>query len=161
MSTPLSVTTPVSSDQISNTTAANNSLQNLTANNFVQFLVTELQNQDPLNPTSSDQMLSQLSEIGQLQSSTNLTTSLQGMVQQNQIAAASGMIGKLVTGTDQNSNPVQGNVTAVQVTSTGVNLSLDSGATLPLANVTAISNPVGSATTSTASTTGTTGATAS
>lgn len=137
-----------STSSSSSTTSANNSL---TANDFIKFMVTQLQNQDPLDPTDSNEMLSQMSEIGQLQSSTDLQNSLTTMVQQNQIASASNMIGKYVEGTDQNSNQVSGSVTAVQVTTNGVNLTIDTGDTVPLNNVTAITNapPASSATTST------------
>jgi flagellar hook assembly protein FlgD len=99
-------------------------------------------------------MLSQMSEIGQLQSSDTLQTDLTSMVQQNQVSSAGAMIGKLVQGTDSNQNQQTGIVTAVQVT-TGcvVNLSLNNGATVPMANITAITN----APTSTSSTSSTTG----
>jgi flagellar basal-body rod modification protein FlgD len=107
----------------------------------MQFLITQLQNQDPLDPTSSDEMLTQMSEIGQLQSSDTLQTDLSGMVQQNQVSAAASMIGKSVQGTDQNQNPVSGNVTAVQVTTNGVNLQLDSGSSVALSAVTSITAP--------------------
>jgi flagellar basal-body rod modification protein FlgD len=124
----------------------------------MQFLITQLQNQDPLDPTDSDEMLTQMSEIGQLESSTNLETDLTGMVQQNQVSAAASMIGKAIQGTDANQNPASGNVTAVQVTSSGVNLQLDSGDTVPLSGVTSITNPTSpsSASTSSASSTSTT-----
>jgi flagellar basal-body rod modification protein FlgD len=107
----------------------------------MQFLITQLQNQDPLDPTSSDEMLTQMSEIGQLESSDDLQTDLSGMVQQNQVSAAASMIGKSVQGTDQNQNPVSGNVTAVQVTTNGVNLQLDSGSSVALSAVTSITAP--------------------
>jgi flagellar basal-body rod modification protein FlgD len=103
-------------------------------------MVTELQNQNPLDPTDSNEMLQQMSEIGQLQSQDTLQTDLTGMVQQNQVSAASNMIGKLVQGTDQNSNSISGLVTGVQVSSSGVSLSLNTGATMSMANVTAITN---------------------
>jgi len=112
----------------------------LTPNDFVKFLVTELQNQDPTNATDPNQILTQVSEIGQLQSSTTLQTDLTGLVQQNQISSAGGLIGKLIQGTDANQNPQTGIVSGVQVTSTGVNLTLGSGASVPLSNVTAITN---------------------
>ena len=122
-----------STNASSGSTSAANSL---TANDFIQFLVTELQNQDPLNPTDSNQMLSQMSQIGQLESADNLQTSLTGMVQQNQMSAASSMIGKYVQGTDQNKNPINGIVAAVQVNSNGVvNLMLNSGVSMPMNNV--------------------------
>jgi hypothetical protein len=96
-------------------------------------------------------MLSQMSEIGQLQSADTLQSSLTSMVQQNQVASASAMIGKLVQGTDANQNPLAGIVSAVQVSSSGVNLTLSTGATLPMNNVTAITNAPTTATTATSS----------
>jgi flagellar basal-body rod modification protein FlgD len=129
---------------ISNTGSANsastvpNSSSQLTANDFIQFMITQLQNQDPLDPTDSNQMLSQMSQIGQLESATSLQSSLTTMVQQNQIASAANMIGKYIQGTDQNSNQVGGTVSAVQVTTNGVNLTINTGDTVPLNNVSAI-----------------------
>jgi flagellar basal-body rod modification protein FlgD len=140
-----------SSNSSSGTNSASAATQ-LTANDFIQFMVTQLQNQDPLDPTDSNQMLTQMSQIGQLESSTSLQTSLTGMVQQNQVAAASAMIGKEVNGTDQFSNAVSGVVSAVQVTSNGVQLSLDSGSTVSMNNVTSITDAP-STTTGTTSTT--------
>lgn len=129
------------SSSTSNSSASAPSAANtLTANDFIKFMITQLQNQDPLNPTDSNQMLTQMSQIGQLESSTNLQSSLSTMVQQNQIASAANMIGKYVQGTDQNSNKTTGTVTAVQVTTNGVNLTMDNGDTVPLNNVTAITN---------------------
>jgi flagellar basal-body rod modification protein FlgD len=130
-----------STNSTSNSAAVAPSAANtLTANDFIQFMVTQLQNQDPLNPTDSNQMLTQMSEIGQLESSTNLQSSLTTMVQQNQIASAANMIGKYAQGTDQNSNQTAGTITAVQVTTGGVNLTMDNGDTMPLNNVTSITN---------------------
>jgi flagellar basal-body rod modification protein FlgD len=121
----------------------------------MSFMITELQNQDPLNPTDSNTMLQQMSEIGQLQSSNTLQTDLTTMVQQNQVASASTMIGKTVKGTDANNNPASGTVTSVQVTSSAVNVTLDNGTTVPMANITSITGAASTATTG-GSTTGTT-----
>jgi hypothetical protein len=59
------------------------------------------------------------------------------------------MIGKYAQGTDVNSNQTSGTITAVQVTTNGVNLSMDNGDTMPLNSVTAITNapPASSSTT--------------
>jgi flagellar basal-body rod modification protein FlgD len=122
------------------------------------MMVTQLQNQDPLNPTSSADLLSQMSQIGQLQSADQLQTTLTGLTTQNQIGAASSLIGKAVTGTDANNKPVGGTVTSVTISqipgttsnggvaTTSVNLNLDDGDVLPLSNVTAIAPPATTAT---------------
>lgn len=111
----------------------------LNSQDFINMMITQLEHQDPLQPTSSDQLLSQMSQIGQMQSSSQLQTTLSGLAQQNQIGAASALIGKTVQGVDSNQNSLNGIVTSVQVSSTGVSLSLDNGHSLPLTGVTNIS----------------------
>jgi flagellar basal-body rod modification protein FlgD len=141
-------------------TSSTNSSLNLSASDFVNIMVTQLQNQDPLNPTDSGQLLTQISQIGQLESSTQLQSSLTNFVQQSQIGAASALIGKTVTGNDSNNNPVSGTVTSVSVNTSGAGLILDSGSTLPLGSITNITNPsaasTASSTAGSASSTGTT-----
>ncbi len=112
---------------------------NLNPQDFIKMMITQLQNQDPLQPTSSDQLLSQMSQIGQMQSANTLQTTLAGMAQQNQIGAASSLIGKTVQGTDVNDNPLSGVVTSVKVASTGISLELDNGQLLDLGKVSNIS----------------------
>jgi flagellar basal-body rod modification protein FlgD len=149
-----SLASALGTNSSSTSSSTTNASSSLTPSDFIQFMVTELQNQDPLDPTDPSQMLSQMTDIGQLQSADTLQSSLTSMVQQNQVAAASSMIGKLVQGTDANTNPQTGIVAAVQVSSTGVNLTLNTGATVPMSNVTAITNAP--TTTPTTPTTGTT-----
>jgi len=131
-------------------TSGTNSFASLTPSDFVNMMVTELQNQDPLQPASSSDLLAQMSQIGQLQSSDQLQTTLTGMTLQNQIGAASQLIGKPVMGTDASGNSQQGTVGSITITqtpaaqsptgiaTTNVNLNLNTGATVPLGNVTAI-----------------------
>jgi flagellar basal-body rod modification protein FlgD len=135
------------------TSAVSNNLK-LTASDFVKMMITQLQNQDPLNPTDSGQMMQQMSEIGQMQSTTQLQTTLSTLGSQTQIGAASSLLGKKVTGIDATNNTVAGLVSSVQVNSSGVNLLLDSGSTLPLSGVTGITPAPVATTGQTATTTG-------
>ena len=105
---------------------------------FIKMMITQLQNQDPLEPAKNQELLAQMSQIGQLQSSTALQESLQGMVLQNQIGSASALIGKTVQGLDAADDPVTGLVNSVKVGSDGVSLELDNGKTLLLSRVTQI-----------------------
>src|SRR4029078_6738367 len=101
----------------------------------------QLQNQDPTEPAKNDQLLAQMSQIGQLQSSTQLQDSLKGMVLQNQIGSAAGLIGKTVQGLDADNNTIGGLVNSVRVQDDGASLELDNGRSLPLSRVTTISPP--------------------
>src|SRR5688500_907622 len=110
----------------------------LKTEDFIKMMITQLQNQDPLEPAKNQELLAQMSQIGQLQSATSLQESLAGMVLQNQIGAASGLIGKTVSGLDALDEPVTGLVNSVKVSSDGVSLELDNGKTLLLSRVTQI-----------------------
>jgi flagellar basal-body rod modification protein FlgD len=113
---------------------------NLSPTDFINMLVTQLENQDPLNPTSSQDLLTQVSDIGQLQSSDQMQTTLTALSQQSSIGAAASLIGKSVNGQDANGNALSGSVTSVQVTGGTVNLQLSGGSTLALSNVTSIAS---------------------
>ena len=126
---------------------------------FIKLMVTQLQNQDPTQPASSDQLLSQMSQIGQLQSSTDLQTTLASMVSQNQVGAAGNLIGKNVQGIDDKGGTVNGTVDSVLVQSGQVYLQLHDGSQLQMGNVTKITSPpTPAATTTTTATSATTAA---
>ena len=111
---------------------------NLNATDFVNMMITQLQHQDPMNPSNTDQLMSQMSAIGQMQTSSQLQSTLSSLASQTQIGAASSLMGKQVSGIDANNNTVAGIVTSVKVAGTSVNLELDSGNALPLGSVTSI-----------------------
>ena len=117
----------------------------LKVEDFINMMVTQLQNQDPMEPAKNQELLAQMSQIGQLQSATTLQESLKGMVTQNQIGSAAALIGKNVQGLDTNDDPVTGVVTSVRVESDGVSLELDNGTRLPLTRVTSIASQPASA----------------
>lgn len=63
---PAASTTDSTSDSTTDTTASSiDGLAN--ESTFLQLLVTQIQNQDPLNPTDSTQFLSQLAQFSQLE----------------------------------------------------------------------------------------------
>jgi flagellar basal-body rod modification protein FlgD len=123
---------PASSNQLASKKSA------LNPDDFIKMMITQLQNQDPMEPAKNDQLLAQMSQIGQLQSSTQLQDSLKGLVLQNQIGSAATLIGKTVQGMDTNNNTIGGVVSSVRVQDDGVSLELDNGQSLQLARVTAI-----------------------
>jgi len=144
------ITSTIPNSSTSSTSSTSNPLTSMTPMDFVNLLVTQLQNQDPLNPTSTSDILTQVSQIGQLQSATQLSGVLTGLSQNNQIAAGSALIGKQVTGIDAANNSTTGVVTSVAVSSSAVTLQLDNGDSLSLSNVTNIANAPASATTTAA-----------
>ena len=112
--------------------------KDLTASDFINMMVTQLQNQDPLQPTDSSQLLSQMSQIGQLQASTSLQTTLSQIMMQSQLTSAGNLIGKHVTGMDAQGNPIKGVVNSVKMKSDGVYVELDTAQELSLSQVNTI-----------------------
>ncbi|HSV13692.1 MAG TPA: hypothetical protein VLI90_05495, partial [Tepidisphaeraceae bacterium] len=91
-----------------------------------------------MEPAKNQELLAQMSQIGQLETSTQLQTSLKSVTLQTQIGSASALIGKSVQGLDSNGNPIDGLVNSVKVDGDSVDLQLDSGMSMALSNVTSI-----------------------
>ncbi len=133
-----SITAPANNTPASTNTVTSNKFA-LKPEDFIKMMVTQLQNQDPMQPTDNAALLAQMSQIGQLQASTDLQTSLKSMVMQNNISSAGNLIGKHVQGLDDNGDPVDGLVNSVHVEKDkGVYLELDNGKTLPVDYVTSV-----------------------
>lgn len=119
--------------------SANQGIAGLTPDNFLQMLITELQNQDPMNPTDSNQILQQISEIRNIQSTTDLTTSLNSVALGQSLSTASSLIGKQVQGLAADGTQISGAVDSVSVSNNVAELNIGSQ-TLSLSNVTAVTN---------------------
>jgi flagellar basal-body rod modification protein FlgD len=82
-----------------------NDLKDLEADQFLQLMITELTNQDPLNPMDNTQLVEQIGQIRQITATNQLSETL-AIVQAGQsLTTASSLIGKQVTAlTDQHEN---------------------------------------------------------
>ena len=65
-------------------------------NTFMQLLVAQLKNQDPLNPMDNSQMTSQLAQINTVNGIQQLNTTMSSMATQNAATQASSLIGRTV-----------------------------------------------------------------
>jgi len=110
----------------------------MTSGDFLKLMIQQLQQQDPLNPTDSNQLLTQMSQISTLQSNTQMQQNLQSMTLQQSIGSAGNLIGKMVQGIDESGSNIQGQVTSVKVADKKVRLELDTGNDLPMENVTQV-----------------------
>lgn len=64
---------------------------------FLKLLVTQLQNQDPLNPTDQKEMLAQLAQFSSLEQMQNLNTTMTNTNTVQQLGQGSALIGKTVS----------------------------------------------------------------
>jgi flagellar basal-body rod modification protein FlgD len=92
------------------------SMDDLNSSDFLQLMIKELQQQDPLNPMDNNQLVQQINSIRQLSSTTALTDTLSSVLIGQNIATASGMIGKNVKALADDGSEVSGKVDRVAVT---------------------------------------------
>lgn len=92
-----------------------NDLSDVDLDQFLGLLITEMQNQDPLNPMDNAQMLTQISQIREIGSTNQLTATLTNLAVGQELSMASAMIGKKVSALDNNAKSVDGVVDRVSV----------------------------------------------
>jgi flagellar basal-body rod modification protein FlgD len=87
----------------SSTTTATSSTD-VTKDMFLQLLVAQLQNQDPMNPADGTQFLTQLAQFQQLEQSMNMGTDLSAIRSDLDTLVANGASTGTTTGTTATTN---------------------------------------------------------
>ena len=130
-------TTSVPATSTANTTATTNTASAssaqasslpITQNQFLQMLMTELQNQNPMNPNSSDpmQFVSELAQFTQVEQATYTAESTSTIANGQNNATAIALIGHTVNYTDPTTNATNtGTVQSVEISSSGPTLTID------------------------------------
>ncbi|GAA4651905.1 flagellar hook assembly protein FlgD [Kistimonas scapharcae] len=97
------VTEPLSGNgAIADTTARPGKAGDLGKQDFMKLLVAQIRNQDPLNPSDSTQMVTQLAQFAGVESLADIRSSMHGMDHGLQVLQAAGLAGRRVTvNTDQ------------------------------------------------------------
>ena len=90
-------------------------LKDLDINQFLQLMITELTNQDPLNPMDNTQLVQQIGEIRQISATTQLSDTLSAVQSGQSLTTASSLIGKRVTALTDDQQNVTGVVDKVTV----------------------------------------------
>ena len=86
---------------------------------FMNLLVAQLQYQNPLEPSDPGDLMTQTSQLAQLDATQQLLQSQQRQLGLAQSVAASGMLGTEVTATDPDGVSVTGVVDSVRYTAAG------------------------------------------
>jgi flagellar basal-body rod modification protein FlgD len=64
---------------------------------FLQLLVTEMKNQDPLNPVDNKEMVAQLAQFSALEQMQNVSKQVEGLRQENGLVSAVGITNKQIS----------------------------------------------------------------
>jgi flagellar basal-body rod modification protein FlgD len=131
----------LSSDTITQATAAATTTSNtLGKNDFLQMLVTQMKNQDPLDPMKNEDFIAQLAQFSTLEQMTNLNTNFETMLSMQTLTQASNLLGKNVSWLDSDNAEQSGIVDAVEIVNGSAVLSVGDQM-VDVTSVFAIANP--------------------
>lgn len=88
---------------------------------FLALLISELQNQDPLDPVSNSDTVQQISQIREIGATDQLTNTLGRLASNQDLVTASGLIGQTITGLADDASEVDGVVDRITVETDGEN----------------------------------------
>jgi flagellar basal-body rod modification protein FlgD len=107
---------PSSTDTVSGSSASS-----LSQSDFLKLLVTQMQSQDPMNPTNSQDLLTQTVQLSTLQSNNTLQKTLSALQTNQTLSEASSMLGRQVTiqttSSSGTTTPITGVVSGVDISS--------------------------------------------
>ncbi len=113
----------------------------LSSEDFIKIIFTELSNQDPFKPNDSGALLDQLNSIRSIESDLNLTKKFEALVFQNKMSSAGSMIGNFVGGLTKDFNRVAGFVVSVIRQGDEISLELDTGEFIPFDQLETLIDP--------------------
>ena len=100
----------------------------MSADDFLSLMIEEIKHQDPLNPSSTSEELQKMSEIGSVQSLTEIRNLMRSELTTQNVATAVGMIGRSVTVGGQERS---GRVNSVSAQGSQVMLHFENGEMIP------------------------------
>ncbi len=86
---------------------------------FLNLMMTQLKDQDPLNPSDPTQYLGELAQMTSVEQETNIAQSVQQSASQQNATTALSLLGHTVSYVDPNGNTQTGLVQKVDFTSSG------------------------------------------
>lgn len=101
------------------------SLNDLDLDDFLDLMIAELQNQDPLNPLENDELVAQISQIREVGATDRLTSTLEAVLLGQNIASATNLIGAEVDALSDDNHRVTGVVSSISIANGAPKLHLD------------------------------------
>ena len=128
-------TTPASSTSGSGATTAVSSQETM----FLKLMVTQLHDQDPLNPSDTSNFLSELAQFTSLEQQTNTASSAQTLATQSASSEALSLLGHSVSYVDTAGSSQSGQVTAINLAGSAPTLTIGGSAGISPSQVTGVS----------------------
>jgi flagellar basal-body rod modification protein FlgD len=94
----------------------------LNADDFLSLMITQLKNQDPTKPTSTSEMLTQMTQMSTITTFDDLNKSFTSLLNMDWIGLSTSMLGKQVTYKNADDESVTGIVDSVEYVDSNVYL---------------------------------------
>jgi flagellar basal-body rod modification protein FlgD len=111
--------------------AVSNPNGTLGQNDFLKLMIAQLQAQDPLNPGNTNEFVSELAQMTQVEQTTNLANS-------SELSGAVQLIGRTVNYSSQSGLGGTGKVTSVQSSADGTTVTVEGVSGISLAAITEV-----------------------
>jgi flagellar basal-body rod modification protein FlgD len=82
---------------------------------FLQLLIAQLRNQDPLKPMEDRDFMAQLAQFSSLEALQSLDKKIEAMAKSSALEQASGLVGKTIRATQADGSSVEGKVTEMRM----------------------------------------------
>lgn len=110
---------------------------------FLKILMTQLQNQDPLNPMEDKEFIAQMAQFSTLEQTTNMASMLEKFInlqsQGDSIIKYSEMIGKQIEWNNSNNETGNGIVKSVKKSDSGFEVELEDGSYISVDSIIKVS----------------------
>ncbi|MYL19196.1 flagellar hook assembly protein FlgD [Halobacillus litoralis] len=120
----------------------------LEKDDFLKILMTQIQNQNPLDPMKDQEFVSQMTQFSSLEQMTNMSTAFQSFTEQQNMSSLitySGLIGKEVAYSSKDQGELKTDVVAaVTQKEDGTYVELQSGSLVDVQDVTKVGQKNGS-----------------
>jgi flagellar basal-body rod modification protein FlgD len=107
------------------------------ADAFMMLLLTQLKNQNPLEPMKENEMMVQMAQLNSVEELRKMGSSMKDMEKSNQILSASNLIGKMISYLGTDGTSLSALAKSVSITSDEVMINTDTFS-LPLSKITGI-----------------------
>ena len=144
----VSATNPAATTTSAGFTPTVSSSKQLTQQDFLQLLSTQMQNQDPMQPMDDSQFMAQMAQFSTLQATTTMGTDMTALRTHSDLATASSLVGRNVTITNETVGVVNGTVTGVDASSGSAQVVIG-GKSYSLSDITSVTPVATTATTAT------------
>ncbi len=132
-------TSPI--QQLQNTQSSDQSvgMDGLGEDAFLQLLLAQLKNQDPLKPMDNTEFISQMAQFNSLNQLMSLNKTMSSLITAQNVTQGSALIGKTVSANLDTGETVSGEVSGMQISGDNVTLTVN-GIQIPIGAVSTVTD---------------------